>query len=107
MLRMADKSVAFVSKTTDCATTTPVLVPSFVDLAELQQDTAGMAALTPLRQQFDQLAMDTDSTVMIAGSEAYGNALTVYATLNFWPKTTKLWPSAAAAQKAAKNAGAA
>ena len=86
MLRMADKTVAFVTKTTDYATSTPAFVPPFVDLAELRQDTAGMAALTPLRQQLDQLALDLDSTVMVAGSEAYANALTVYGNIKFLAK---------------------
>jgi len=95
MLRMADKTVAFVTKTTEFATTNPSFVPSFVDLAELKQDTAGMAALAPLRQQLDQLALDTDSTVMIAGSEAYGNALTVYGNIKFMAKNKQAGAQAA------------
>ena len=95
MLRMADKTVAFVTKTTDYATSNPSFVPSFVDLAELKQDTAGMAALTPLRQQCDQLALDLDPTVMIAGSEAYGNALTVYGNIKFLARNNQ--PGAQAA----------
>ena len=95
MLRMADKTVAFVTKTTDYATTNPSFVPGFVDLAELKQDTAGMAALSPLRQQCEQLALDLDSTVMIAGSEAYGNALTVYGNIKFLARNNQ--PGAQAA----------
>jgi hypothetical protein len=95
MLRMADKTVAFVTKINDYATSTPAFVPAFVSLAELQQDTAGMAALTPLRQQFEQLSLDTDSTVMIAGSEAYGNSLTVYGNIKFLAKNKQ--PGAQAA----------
>jgi hypothetical protein len=86
MLRMADKTVAFVTKTTEYATNNPAFVPPFVHLEELKQDTTGMAALSPLRQQFEQLALDVDSTVMVAGSEAYGNALTVYANIKFLAK---------------------
>ena len=59
MLRMADKTVAFVQKTTEYATNNPTFEPSFVDLAELKQDATGMAVLTPLRQQFEQLAPST------------------------------------------------
>jgi hypothetical protein len=95
MPRMADKTVAFVTKTADYATTTPAFVPSFVDLAELTQDVAGVAALTPLRQQFEQLALDTDSTVMLDGSEAYANALTIYANIKFLAKNKQ--PGAQAA----------
>ncbi len=83
MLRMADKTVAFVQKTSDYAATNPAFVPGFVDLAELRQDLAGVTALTPLRQQFEQLATDTDSTVMTAGGEAYANSLTIYNNIKF------------------------
>ena len=95
MLRMADKTVAFVQKTTEYATNNPTFVPSFVDLAELKQDATGMAVLTPLRQQFEQLALDTDSTVMTAGSEAYSNSLTIYTNIKFLAKNKQ--PGAQAA----------
>ncbi|HET9506121.1 MAG TPA: hypothetical protein VFO93_21455 [Hymenobacter sp.] len=93
--RMADKTVAFVTKTADYAATTPAFVPPFVDPVQLTQDVAGVAALTPLRQQFEQLALDTDSTVMVAGSEAYTTALTVYANIKFLAKNKQ--PGAQAA----------
>lgn len=83
MLRMADKTVAFVQKTTDYATSSPAFVPPFVDLEELEQDVAGFTALTPLHQQLEQLALDLDSTMMTAGSEAYGNSLTIYNNIKF------------------------
>ena len=86
MLRMADKTVAFVQKTTDYATNNAAFVPAFVDLAELQQDAAGVTALTPLRQQLEQLALDVDSTAMVAGSEAYANSLTIYNNIKFLAK---------------------
>ncbi len=95
MLRMADKTVAFVTKTSDYATSNPAFVPPFVDLAELKQDVAGMATLTPLRQQFEQLSLDLDSTIMVAGSEAYSNALTVYNNIKFLAKNKQ--PGAQAA----------
>ncbi|KAA9332379.1 hypothetical protein F0P96_12970 [Hymenobacter busanensis] len=83
MLRMADKTVAFVQKTTDYATTSPAFVPAFVDVAELKQDAAALTVLAPIHQQLEQLALDTDSTMMTAGSEAYGNALTIYNSIKF------------------------
>ncbi|HEX8327238.1 MAG TPA: hypothetical protein VF629_06840 [Hymenobacter sp.] len=109
MLRMADKTVAFVTKTTEYATTNAAFVPGFVDLAELKQDSAAVAALTPLRQQFEQLALDTDSTVMTAGGEAYGNSLTIYNNIKFLAKNKQ--PGAQAAyddlsQRFVGNAGA-
>jgi len=95
MPRMADKTVAFVTKTADYAASNPAFVPPFVDLAELTQDVAGVSALTPLRQQFEQLALDTDSTVMLAGSEAYSNSLTIYSNIKFMAKNKQ--PGAQAA----------
>lgn len=95
MPRMADKTVAFVTKTADYAASTPAFVPGFVDLAKLTQDVAGVTALTPLRQQFEQLALDTDSTVMLAGSEAYTNSLTIYSNIKFLAKNKQ--PGAQAA----------
>lgn len=86
MLRMGDKTVAFVQKTAELATNNPSFVPSFVSLAELKQDMAGIAALAPLRQQFEQLALDTDSTVMVAGSEALGTSLIIYGNTKFLAK---------------------
>jgi hypothetical protein len=83
MLHMADKTVAFVQKTTEYATNTPTLVPPFVSLAELKIDVAGLAALAPLHQQLEQLALDLDSTMMVAGSEAYANSLTIYNNIKF------------------------
>ncbi|GAB3831244.1 hypothetical protein [Hymenobacter jeollabukensis] len=83
MLRMGDKTVAFVQKTTDYATTNPGFVPAFVSLDELKQDAAGLAALAPILRQLEQLSLDTDSTLMVAGSEAYTNALTIYNYIKF------------------------
>ncbi len=95
MLRMADGTVAFVKKTTEYAANTPAFVPSFVDLDDFKQDVAGMASLAPLRQQLEQLAVDTDSTIMVAGSEAYGQALTIYGNVKFLAKNKQ--PGAQAA----------
>ena len=43
---MADKTLAFVQKLATYAANNPAFVPSFLNLAELQQDAAGMAART-------------------------------------------------------------
>lgn len=83
MLRMGDKTVAFVQKTADYAAANPGFVPQFVDLKELKQDAAGLAALAPILRQLEQLRLDTDSTLMVAGSEAYANALTIYNYIKF------------------------
>ncbi|GAA3918371.1 hypothetical protein [Hymenobacter algoricola] len=83
MLRMADKTVAFVQKTTEYATNTPTLVPPFVALSELKADVAGLTALMPLHQQLEQLSLDVESTTMVAGSEAYASSLTIYTNIKY------------------------
>jgi hypothetical protein len=85
-LKMADKTVAFVQKVADYAASTPSLVPAFVDMTELRQDTEAVTVLTPFRQQLEQLTTDTDSTIMVAGGEALGNALTVFGNMKFMAK---------------------
>lgn len=95
MLRMADKTVAFVQKTTDYATSNPSFVPTFVSLQELKQDTSSVAGLSPLRQQLEQLALDVDSTKMSAGSEAYSNSLTIYNNIKFQAKNKQAGAQAA------------
>lgn len=95
MLRMADKTVSSVQKTSEYAVNNPAFVPAFVDLAELQQDAAGIVAPTSPRQQFEQLALDTDSTVMVAGSEAYANSRTVYGSIKFLAKNKQTGAQAA------------
>ncbi|TGE17801.1 hypothetical protein [Hymenobacter elongatus] len=95
MLRMADKTVAFVQKTTDYATNTPALVPPFVELSELKADVAALTALVPLHQQLEQLALDMDSTMMVAGSEAYANSLTIYNNIKFMAQNKQAGAQAA------------
>ena len=48
-----------------------------------------------LRQQFEQLALDTDSTVMTADSDAYSNSLTIHINIKFLAKNKQ--PGAQAA----------
>ena len=95
MLRMGDKTVAFVQKTIELASNNSSFVPDFVNLDELKQDAAGAAALTPARQKLDQLALDTDSTVMQAGSEAFNATLAIYGNIKYLAKNKQ--PGAQAA----------
>ena len=83
MLKMADKTVAFVQKANDYAQGNPSFVPAFVDLKELERDTDALTTLTPLHQLLEALALDTDSTMMLAGSDAYAAALVLYNNIKF------------------------
>ena len=95
MLKMADKTVAFVTKTRDYAQNNPSFVPAFVDLQEFEQDVDVISGLTPLHQLLEGLALDTDSTMMLADSDAYATALTLYNNIKFLAKNNQ--PGAQAA----------
>ena len=89
MLKMGDKTVAFVRKTRDYARTNPSFVPAFVDLQEFEQDADALIGLAPLQQLLEALALDTDSTMMLAGSDAYATALTLYNNIKFLAKNNQ------------------
>ena len=95
MLKMGAKTVDFVQKAYGYASSNPSFVPAFLDLAEFAQDSAALAGLAPLHQLLDGLALDTDSTMMLAGSDAYATALVLYNNIKFLAKNKQ--PGAQAA----------
>ncbi len=95
MLKMADKTVAFVNKIRDYAANNPSFVPDFIDMAEFHADTDALAGLSPVHMMLAALALDTDSTMMLAGSDAYAAALVIYNNIKFLAKNKR--PAAQAA----------
>ncbi len=95
MLKMGAKTVAFVQKAYDYARNNPSFVPGFLDLDEFARDAAALSGLAPVQQLLDGLALDTDSTVMLAGSDAYAAALVLYNNIKFLAKNNQ--PGAQAA----------
>ncbi len=95
MLKMADKTVAFVTKTRDYAQQNPAFVPTFVDMPDFTQDVEALDALTPVQQLLAGLALDTESTLMLAGSDAYATALVLYQNIKYLAKNNQ--PGAQAA----------
>ena len=95
MLKMADKTVAFVNKIRDYAANNPSFVPDFVDMSEFQADADALAGLSPVHMLLAGLALDTDSTMMLAGSDAYAAALIIYNNIKFLAKNKR--PGAQAA----------
>ena len=83
IVKMGDKSVGFMQKLLDYAATTPAFVPAFISFEELQQDVGMATAITPLEQLAAQLALDLNSTVMLAGSEGMSQASPVYQNIKF------------------------
>ena len=95
MLKMADKTVAFVNKIRDYAANNPGFVPDFVDMAEFKADSDALTGLSPVHMLLAGLALDTDSTMMLAGSDAYAAALVIYNNIKFLAKNKR--PGAQAA----------
>ena len=83
IVKMGDKTVGFMTKLLDYAANSPAFVPPFISYDELKQDVAVAAALTPLDQYAAQLALDLNSTVLVAGAEGMGAALPVYKNIKF------------------------
>jgi hypothetical protein len=78
ILKMGDKSLAFVEKTHDYASDNPTLVPSYLDMGDFDKDFSDAHGLWRLLTAIRQLEEAVEDTIMIAGSEAYHAALAVY-----------------------------
>ena len=78
MLKMGDKTLAFVNKTLEYAAQNPNLVPSYVDLAEARKDNELTADIYGIFQQLSTLLRAMEDIGMVAGGEAYEAALVIY-----------------------------
>ena len=78
MLKMGPASVDFVGKARGYAAQTPAFRPAYLDYDAFVADADALAGLAPVHQLLASLDLDTDSTMMTAGSDAYLEALQVY-----------------------------
>ena len=78
LLKMSDKSVAFVTKTLDYTKSNPEFNPSFLSVPDMQIDADAVNQLQPLLNKVQQIADNLDDSVMLSGSEAYVAALLYY-----------------------------
>jgi hypothetical protein len=78
MLKMGDKSLAFVEKAHDYVTDNPTLAPSYLDMATFDVDFADVHGLWSTLTLIKQLEEAVEDTVMVAGGEAYHAALAFY-----------------------------
>ncbi|NEU76250.1 hypothetical protein PI95_027915 [Hassallia byssoidea VB512170] len=78
MLKMGDKSRAFVSKALEVATQNPEFLPRSFNIEEMRRDLALYEALYPILLSLTQLQELVDDTYISIGSEAYAAALAVY-----------------------------
>lgn len=78
LLKMGDKTVAFVHKAFEYANQNPQTLPAFVSLPEFEKDVQMVDSLTKVLYPLEQLVEKLDDTCKIAGSEAYSAALVYY-----------------------------
>lgn len=78
MLKMGPASVDFVGKARHYAEQNTSFRPAYLDFEAFAADADALAGLAPVHQLLASLDLDTDSTMMTAGSDAYQEALQVY-----------------------------
>jgi hypothetical protein len=75
LLKMGDRSMAFVNKALTYASQNPTLVPPYISVEEAVKDNTLAAQLSDIARELAVLSTALDDTIMIAGSEAYDAAL--------------------------------
>lgn len=83
LYKLGDKNLGFMQKVITYATNTASFVPAFVSLEDVKQDVAVAAALAPIEQYATQLALDLNSTKMLAGSEGIEGTSPIYKNIKF------------------------
>ncbi|MBN4005617.1 hypothetical protein [Nostoc sp. LPT] len=78
LVKMGDKSLAFVNNSITAAQSNREILPATFDVEELVQDYQLAAVLTELLISMQQLTEQVDDTLMAVGSEAMTGSLTVY-----------------------------
>ncbi|MEH1837358.1 MAG: hypothetical protein V7L20_00980 [Nostoc sp.] len=78
LVKMGDKSLAFVNNSITAAQSNREILPATFDVEELVQDYQLAAVLTELLISMQQLTEQVDDTLMAVGSEAMTSSLTVY-----------------------------
>ena len=81
MLKMGDKTLAFVRRALTFAAQNPALVPSYLNLEEAWRDYKLTEAISILLKELATLQRGLEDTAMVAGSEAYDAALIFYASV--------------------------
>ncbi|MEW6494294.1 MAG: hypothetical protein AB1589_17540 [Cyanobacteriota bacterium] len=78
LVKMGDKSLAFVNNSLSAAQTNRDILPANFDVEEFTRDYQLSLALTELLTGLRQLEEQMDDTLMAVGSEAMNSSLTVY-----------------------------
>jgi len=76
--KMGDKSVAFVDKALELAALYPQLLPAFVNVVEFKKDVDAVKVMKTILRQLEEITVLLDDSILMAGSEAYTAALSIY-----------------------------
>jgi len=77
-LKLGDKSLAFGEKSYDYAVANPQFCPPYMDMEMFSIDMKDTTGLRVLEISLQQLLQGVDDSVMVAGGEAYNQALVFY-----------------------------
>ncbi|WP_017655935.1 hypothetical protein [Fortiea contorta] len=78
LLKMGDKSLAFVNNSVTAAQSNGDILPASFDVEELVRDYQLATALTEVLISMRQITEQVDDTLLAVGSEAMASSLTVY-----------------------------
>ena len=78
LLKMGDKSIAFVNKSFDYARQNPAVSPVYLNMPEFEKDVVVVNTLTSVKHSLLQIIEKLDDTSLQAGSEAFNAALIFY-----------------------------
>ncbi len=80
-LKMGDRAMAFVERALQIARERPQLMPSYIDLEEMERDFELWKNLGVLIREISSLLEALEDTRMGAGADAYSTALLIYGAL--------------------------
>ncbi|HIK06766.1 MAG TPA: hypothetical protein IGS40_19080 [Trichormus sp. M33_DOE_039] len=78
LVKMGDKSLAFVNNSVSAAKSNPEILPASFDVDELVRDYQLATTLTEVLTSMHQLTEQVDDTLMAVSSDAMTSSLTVY-----------------------------
>jgi hypothetical protein len=79
--KMGDKTLAFVEKSLEYADLYPGFMPIFIDVKEAKIDLESVKNLRQLFLPLERITNEIDSTMTLAGSEAFSSSLSIYKVL--------------------------
>lgn len=83
LLKMGDKTVAFVTKVKEYTTTNPEFVPNFMSVSDFIVDVNAVNTIAPIQKNVKQIATDLNDTLILSGNEALIAALIYYNSVKF------------------------